>query len=117
VNLYFPSPDDENKRLKNTIIDGIFVDDHDRATASVIHRFLAFDLLVFDGENITSKSLNSRLQRLQKGVLNPRKNPRVAAKIPDDEPFRLRAKDYFSLKKTPWLLKTFLPQLTHPVSG
>jgi len=116
VSLRFPSPDNPDQFLRNTLIDGLFVDDHDPKTGKTIHRFLAFDLLVFQGANITEKPLPSRLHRLQNGIINIRKRPDIAPTL-ELEPFKIRFKEHFALKQASYLLKSFLPKLTHPVSG
>jgi len=57
IPLQFPSPDNPDLSLKDTIIDGVFVQktqDH-QETSQAQHRFYAFDLLAFQGINYTQK--------------------------------------------------------------
>ncbi|RHX99246.1 hypothetical protein DYB25_001434 [Aphanomyces astaci] len=102
-----------------TLVDGVLVQDRDGG--AVVRRFLAFDLIAWEGASVYKSKLEKRLQCLQNEIILPRKT--VLSIWPfmcrqgADESFRVRMKDHFRLDKTEHLLRNFIPKVTHDVEG
>jgi len=62
--LFFPHHENPQLPLQDTIVDGELVYDVDPRTNHETMRFLAFDCLVVDGQNIMSRPLDKRYGRL-----------------------------------------------------
>jgi mRNA guanylyltransferase len=58
--LFFPHHEDPRRSLGNTLIDGELVFDTDPRTKKQTLRFLAFDGLVVDNQNIMGRTLDKR---------------------------------------------------------
>ncbi|KIM65335.1 hypothetical protein SCLCIDRAFT_1212510 [Scleroderma citrinum Foug A] len=63
--FWFPRPDKPKESLMDTILDGELVIDVNPESKTETLRYLAFDCLVFNGENIMSKPLDKRYWRLK----------------------------------------------------
>ncbi|KAG6335849.1 hypothetical protein ID866_3239 [Astraeus odoratus] len=71
VGFWFPQPDKPKASLMDTILDGELVIDVDPQTQRETLRYLAFDCLVFNGENVMSKTLDKRYWRLKEQFYLP----------------------------------------------
>lgn len=60
VGLFFPHHENPMMPLKNTLVDGELVIDVDPNTKRETMRFLAFDCLVIDDQNVMSRTLDKR---------------------------------------------------------
>ncbi|KAJ6589319.1 mRNA capping enzyme [Mycena capillaripes] len=69
--IFFPHHESPQLPLKNTIVDGELVFDVEPRTNHETMRFLAFDCLVVDGENIMARALDKRYGRLQDYFYKP----------------------------------------------
>ncbi|KAI6036526.1 mRNA capping enzyme [Pisolithus microcarpus] len=69
--FWFPQPDKPRESLMDTILDGELVIDVDPQTKMETLRYLAFDCLVFNGENVMSKTLDKRYWRLKEQFYVP----------------------------------------------
>ncbi|CEG36790.1 mrna capping enzyme family protein [Plasmopara halstedii] len=113
VNMKFPRRRALNEFQKNTLIDGLLVEDQDQDTK--VARYLAFDIIFLEGTAIWQKKLEKRLQCLQNEIIVPRKNDKTFDY--GNEPFRVRMKDHFRLAKTEYMLTKFAQSVTHEVDG
>jgi len=84
------------------------------AQGSAVWRLLCHDLLACDGQSLVDQPLQKRLALLESEVLAPRKAPGVDLST---EKLRVRKKDFYRLKYIPYLLKQFIPKLTHSADG
>ncbi|KAF9895577.1 Dcp1p-Dcp2p decapping enzyme complex alpha subunit, partial [Lobosporangium transversale] len=68
--LRFPVANERNVFHHQTIVDGELVMDRE-PDGRLVMRYLAFDLLAYNGINVISKPLTSRFGRLQTEFVNP----------------------------------------------
>ncbi|RHZ08361.1 hypothetical protein DYB37_001299 [Aphanomyces astaci] len=106
-------PGCEHENTDKTLVDGVLVQDRDGG--AVVRRFLAFDLIAWEGTSVYKSKLEKRLQCLQNEIILPRKTDKTLECA--DESFRVRMKDHFRLDKTEHLLRNFIPKVTHDVEG
>ncbi|KAK7020482.1 mRNA-capping enzyme subunit alpha [Favolaschia claudopus] len=91
--LYFPHHKNPQLPLQNTIVDGELVYDVDPRTNHETMRFLAFDCLVVDGENIMHRPLDKRYGRLQDYFYKPfAKMKKDHPQVTQNHPFDIRVK-------------------------
>ncbi|KAF7778533.1 hypothetical protein Agabi119p4_2878 [Agaricus bisporus var. burnettii] len=69
--LYFPHHENPMHPLMNTLVDGELVIDVDPVTKKESLRYLAFDCLVADNQNVMSKPLDKRYGRLNAWFYKP----------------------------------------------
>jgi hypothetical protein len=118
--VFFPRPADPTKPQHRTLIDGVLVEDKETSASgdspTLVPRYLAMDIIAHEGGIVKSKPLPQRIKYLLDGVYGARKRCRTY-NFNAKECFRFRVRDVFELRKTPFLLSTFLDQVTHPVDG
>ncbi|KAJ7343323.1 mRNA capping enzyme, catalytic domain-containing protein [Mycena albidolilacea] len=91
--LYFPHHKNPQLPLQDTIVDGELVYDVDPQTNHETMRFLAFDCLVVDGENMMSRPLDKRYGRLQEYFYSPfAKMKKDHPQVTSSHPFDIRVK-------------------------
>ncbi|MEW5301711.1 MAG: hypothetical protein WDW36_004553 [Sanguina aurantia] len=113
-----------------TLLDGEMVVDHDPATGNQFRRFLAYDLVMFNTRNLVKEPWKVRWQMITDMAVRPRQSEKdyIAMAVPkedgkaytfegrtytagpyyydyDDEPFRVRRKEFFFLFDAPKVLK------------
>jgi mRNA guanylyltransferase len=117
--LHFPHHNDPNGQQyhKDTILDGELVSDKED-DGSYRLRYLVFDCLVLDGENLISKPFDKRIGRFHSFVDAPfkklfRKFPDELAHLPFDVTFKVMEKPY-ALEA---MFKDKLPKLRHGNDG
>ncbi|CAK4471619.1 unnamed protein product [Aphanomyces euteiches] len=129
VNVKFPRKRAMHENTDKTLVDGVLVEDRDGS--SVVLRYLAFDMIAWEGSPVWKSKLEKRLQCLQNEIILPRKAVRIdrtpfvvdSCLMKDkslegaSESFRVRMKDHFRLEKTEHLLRNFIPRVTHNVDG
>lgn len=84
--FFFPHYEDKTKPMRDCILDGELVVDNVPGQGEVL-RFLVFDCLVIDEQNVMDKTLTSRYGRLQQFFFRPYKHmisefPQMAANAP-----------------------------------
>ena len=118
------------------VLAGEIVSDREKVGDPPIQRLLCYDILALDGKSTATLPLSKRLALLGKEVLEPRRmvaaGPRTsdgatasadtaamaaAAVAMRGELLRVRQKDCFRLSHAAYLLRKFLPKLSHPVKG
>ncbi|SAM00184.1 hypothetical protein [Absidia glauca] len=67
-NVLFPVRGRDNEYLKDTLMDGEIVVDHDE-NGNKTYRFLIFDLMASNGQSIIQRSFNTRLGLLRQDVI------------------------------------------------
>ncbi|KAF8643837.1 hypothetical protein AX16_008854 [Volvariella volvacea WC 439] len=91
--LFFPHHEDPRRPLRNTIVDGELVIDVDPRTKAQTMRYLAFDCLLVDDQNVMARTLDKRYGRLKEWFSRPYErmiadHPHVAA----SQPFEIKVK-------------------------
>ncbi|KAI0763690.1 mRNA capping enzyme, alpha subunit [Irpex lacteus] len=116
--LYFPHHENPMHPLRNTLVDGELVIDVDPRTKQETLRFLAFDCLVVDDQNVMSRTLDKRYGRLQAWFHRP------YAKMLQDhphmrhtQPFDIKVKDVKSSYRVDQVFEHDIPNLQHGNDG
>ncbi|KIK90558.1 hypothetical protein PAXRUDRAFT_675426 [Paxillus rubicundulus Ve08.2h10] len=92
--FWFPHPDRPRDSLMDTILDGELVIDVDPTSKKETLRYLAFDCLVFDNENVMARPLDKRYWRLKERFYRPwSKTTRVLPQMASNIPFDIKVKE------------------------
>ncbi|TFK63235.1 mRNA capping enzyme, alpha subunit [Pluteus cervinus] len=115
--LFFPHHENPRKPLRNSIIDGELVIDVDPRTKTESMRYLAFDCLVVDDQNVMSRPLDKRYGRLKEWLHKPydkmiRDHPHMA----NAQPFEIKVKE-MSLSYHVEDVFSLIPNLKHGNDG
>ncbi|KAI0636710.1 mRNA capping enzyme, catalytic domain-containing protein [Trametes polyzona] len=116
--LYFPHHEDPRRPLRSSIVDGELVLDLDPRTKQETLRFLAFDCLVVDDQNVMDRPLDKRYGRLQAWMYKPfqkmlHDHPHVAA----SQPFDFKVKDVKPSYRVEDVFNIDIPRLQHGNDG
>ncbi|KAF9541018.1 Dcp1p-Dcp2p decapping enzyme complex alpha subunit [Mortierella hygrophila] len=116
--LRFPIAGNLQAYHNETIVDGELVTDQEPDGSQVV-RYLAFDLLAYNGQNIIKKPLRSRLARLQQEFITPyRELLKVAQpQFVREQPFKVGLKEVnlsYGIEK---MFREVLPRLKHGSDG
>ncbi|KAJ3878710.1 mRNA guanylyltransferase [Lentinula edodes] len=116
--LFFPHHENPLNPLRNTLVDGELVIDVDPRTRREITRFLVFDCLVVDNQNVMSRPLDKRYGRLNEWFYKPyakmvRDHPHVAA----SQPFEIKVKEIRSAYNVEQVFSMDIPALQHENDG
>ncbi|KAG0147952.1 hypothetical protein CROQUDRAFT_42075 [Cronartium quercuum f. sp. fusiforme G11] len=113
----FPHYEDQNRYLKDSIIDGELVIDVEPQTGQHL-RFLVFDCIVLDGQNLMQRPLMNRYGRLKDWVIAPL-NKMLDARPRQREimPFEIKLKSMELAYGIEKVLRIDLPKLTHGNDG
>lgn len=103
--------------LKNTLVDGEMV--IDKHQGQNMPRFLIYDIVTYEGENVSKKSFKERLFIIKTRLIEPRheamKNGIIRKEL---EPFSVRLKDFWDVTSARSLLgEKFAKQLSHEPDG
>lgn len=118
-NLQFPHRKDMDKHLSNTLLDGEFVMDVDPNSGQKIPRFLIYDIIKFENDDVGKVNFQIRLQCITKEIIFARDEACRQGKLNKQiEPFSIRQKLFYRLGDTKKLLsKDFEKQITHGIDG
>lgn len=118
-NLTFPHRKAMDTHLSNTLLDGEFVMDVDPNTKHKIPRFLIYDIIKFENDDVGKISFQVRLQCITKEIIFARDEAFKLGKFnKQQEPFSIRQKLFYKLGDTKKLLcKEFEKQITHGIDG
>lgn len=118
-NLQFPHRKDLDKHLSNTLMDGEFVMDVDPNSGQKIPRFLIYDIMKFENDDVGKISFQVRLQCINKEIIFARDEAFRQGKLNKQiEPFSIRQKLFYKLSDTKKLLSPdFEKQITHGIDG
>ncbi|KAH9901548.1 mRNA capping enzyme, catalytic domain-containing protein [Cubamyces lactineus] len=116
--LYFPNYEDPRKPLRSSIVDGELVIDVDPRTKQETLRFLAFDCLVVNDQNVMSRTLDKRYGRLNEWMYKPyqkmlRDHPHMAM----SQPFDFKVKEVKLSYHVEDVFNIDIPQLQHGNDG
>ncbi|KAM5534049.1 hypothetical protein V8D89_012230 [Ganoderma adspersum] len=116
--LYFPHHADPRNPLRDTLVDGELVIDVDPHTKQETLRYLAFDCLVADQQNVMSRPLDKRYGRLQQWVYEPyRKMMRDHPHMALQQPFQFKVKEVKFSYRVEDVFNIDIPQLQHGNDG
>jgi len=116
--LYFPHHENPRKPLRSTIVDGELVIDVDPRTQQETLRYLAFDCLVVDEQNVMSRPLDKRYGRLKAWFYQP--YAKMIKDIPhmaQAQPFEIRVKSVNLSYHVEDVFNIDLPALHHGNDG
>ena len=117
--MKFPSPQDNKKPQHRTLLDVVLVNDIERGSST--QRFYALDILCIDGGRVWHKPWEQRWKFLNEGVVLPRKKEEAKQQqqghILAKEPIKLRAKEYFPMKKLAFVMKDVCDGVAHDADG
>ncbi|KZT09646.1 mRNA capping enzyme [Laetiporus sulphureus 93-53] len=118
IGLYFPHHENPRMPLRNTIVDGELVVDVDPRTRQETLRYLAFDCLVIDDQNVMSRSLDKRYGRLQAWFYAPyAKMMKEFPQMAQEQPFDIKIKDVKLSYHVDDVFNIDLPALQHGTDG
>lgn len=114
--FFFPHYEDKTRPMRDCVLDGELVLDNDPTHGQVL-RFLVFDALVIDEQNIMDKTLTSRYGRLEQWFFKPYKVmikefPQMASSAP----FQLILKP-MQLAYSLEMVLAHVPKLQHGTDG
>ena len=119
---HYQHPNDPDKFLFGTLLDGELVHDQYPGEPTPRLNYYVFDILAVNNENVTSKTLDKRLGRLQEFVLKPYYS--MLKKMygnnirPDDlKPFALKDKKTYPAYSLSEMFNNVLPALKHGNDG
>ncbi|EIW60139.1 mRNA guanylyltransferase [Trametes versicolor FP-101664 SS1] len=116
--LYFAHHEDPRRPLRSSIVDGELVYDVDPRSKQETLRFLAFDCLVVDDQNVMDRTLDKRYGRLQAWMYKPfqkmlHDHPHVAM----SQPFDFKVKDVKPSYRVEDVFNIDIPRLQHGNDG
>ena len=121
TSMRFPTPQDSKKSQHRTLLDVVLVTDIEKGKPT--HRFYALDILCIEGGRVWHKPWEQRWKFLNEGVVLPRKKDETKQQqqqlghIYSKEPIKLRAKEYFSMSKLPFVMKDVCAGVAHDAIG
>ncbi|KNZ49277.1 mRNA guanylyltransferase [Puccinia sorghi] len=117
-NITFPHYENPNRLLKDTVVDGELVIDVDPKTGHQQLRFLAFDCIVWEANNLMMRPLMNRYGRLKDWVIAPlKKLINMQPHLRDKMPFDVKLKTMELAYGIDKVLHQDLPKLTHGNDG
>lgn len=116
--LFFPHHENPRMPLRNTIVDGELVVDVDPRTQQETLRYLAFDCLVVDEQNVMSKPLDKRYGRLKLWFYQPyAKMLQEYPQMAPQQPFQIQVKRVQLSYHVDDVFNIDLPALQHGNDG
>jgi len=121
TNMKFPSPKDLSKPQHRTLLEVVLVEDIEKNKST--YRFYVQDILCIEGGMVYHKPLDQRLRYLNDGVLMPRKKDETIQQHSEqtnvyaDEHIKIRAKEYFPMKKLAFVMKDVCSGVGHDAEG
>ncbi|KAF8809031.1 mRNA guanylyltransferase [Phlegmacium glaucopus] len=118
LGLYFPHHENPMMPLRNSLVDGELVIDVDPRTRQEKTRFLAFDCLVIDDQNVMARSLDKRYGRLTEWFYKPYAkmifdHPHVV----ETQPFGIKVKEINFSYHVEKVFNVDIPALQHGNDG
>lgn len=114
---HIPTPDDIQSFHKDTLLDGELVMDN-VGNGRYEPRYLVFDCLVLDGQNLMPRELSKRLGYFQEQVFKPYRE--LYKKYPEEkryQPFILEMKDMQVAYGIEMMFRQVIPKLKHGNDG
>lgn len=128
TSMKFPTPQDSKKSQHRTLLDVTLVADIEKGGPPT-YRFYVLDILCIEGGRVWHKSWEQRWKFLNEGVVLPRKkeeakqqqlqhqNQQQHGHVYAKEPIKLRAKEYFPMKKLAFVMKDVCAGVAHEANG
>ncbi|KAK2560147.1 mRNA-capping enzyme [Acropora cervicornis] len=114
--LHFPQRKFLKEHVYETLLEGEMVLDKENERS--YPRYLVYDIVIFQGQEVGKQSHEIRMLCIEKEIEMARS---LAAQQglfdKSTEPFSIRAKKFFSLEKTKWVLDHWSPKLSHENDG
>ncbi|KAF5389883.1 hypothetical protein D9757_003631 [Collybiopsis confluens] len=118
IGLFFPHHENPMMPLRNTIIDGELVIDVDPRMGRETLRFLVFDCLVVDDQNVMSRPLDKRYGKLNLWFYKPfQKMIRDHRHVAESHPFEIKVKEIRSAYNVEQVFNMDIPALQHGNDG
>lgn len=116
-NLTFPRRKNPDEGISKTLLDGEMIIDY--FDGKPIPRYLVYDIIKFEGQEVGKTPFDTRLYCIQKEIVGPRNEKCAKGQLNKAiEPFSVRAKDFFDLDQAKNLLEgKFTKQVSHEVDG
>jgi mRNA-capping enzyme len=115
--LKFPHRKDRDRHLVNTLLDGEMV--IDKVNGQDIPRYLAYDIITFDGRDVSRSPFPARLGCIEREIVQPRHEAMKEGRIDKPaEPFSVRLKQFWDITQAGSLLSDkFIKMLPHDTDG
>lgn len=114
--FHFPQRKNLKEHVYDTLIDGEMV--LDKENEKVHPRYLAYDIIRFQGQEVGKQSHDIRMICIEKEIEMARSQAAQQGLIDKSrEPFSIRAKKFFHVEKAEWVLETWSPKLSHENDG
>ncbi|CAK7333549.1 unnamed protein product [Dovyalis caffra] len=121
LKLNVPGPADKTHHF--TLLDGEMIIDT-LPDSQKERRYLIYDMMAINQVSVIERPFHERWKMLEKEVIEPRNYERhniYQSRNPyyryDQEPFRVRRKDFWLLSTVTKVLKEFIPRLSHDADG
>lgn len=117
-NLHFPLKEDVQAFHTRTLIDGELVEEETKTPGRKVLKFLIFDCLVLDGQDLMSRTLDKRLAYCRENVLKPYKE--LFKRFPEEleyQPFLVEMKEMQFSYGVEMMFEQVLPSLRHGNDG
>jgi mRNA-capping enzyme len=117
--LSFPQRKDLDAHLQNTLLDGEFVVDIEPSTGGKIPRYLIYDIVRFEKDDVGKMNFHVRMQCIAKEIVGTRNEAIKCGKLDKSaEAMSVRQKQFYPLADTRKLLSDeFKKQLPHGIDG
>ncbi|XP_015605380.1 mRNA-capping enzyme [Cephus cinctus] len=116
--LRFPHPEDTERLIEETLLDGEMV--IDKAEGKEYPRYLAYDVITYDGHDVSKLAFHpDRYSIIENEVIAGRHRAMKEGRIrKEQEPFSVRLKHFWDVTQTGSLLsEKFAKQLSHEPDG
>lgn len=117
--LTFPKRKDPLQHIQGTLVDGEMIIDRDKENNRDVPRYLIYDIIRFQGEDVWGVDFCRRLTCIQRELYEPRKHAMQDGRINRDlEPFGVRQKQFWDASLTCKLLSDkFAQSMPHELDG
>lgn len=114
--FHFPQRKNLREHIFDTLIDGEMV--LDKENEKVHPRYLAYDIVRFQGQEVGKQSHDIRMICIEKEIEVARNQAAQQGLLDKSkEPFSIRAKKFFPVEKAEWVLENWSPKLCHENDG
>ncbi|XP_033726963.1 mRNA-capping enzyme-like isoform X2 [Pecten maximus] len=116
-NLEFPRRKDPKMSIKDSLLDGEMI--LDKIDGRTVPRYLVYDIVKFEGNEVGKTSFNTRLHCIEKEIIGPRYAKMAQGQLDKNkEPFSIRAKPFWDVTVCRKILDGhFSKQVSHEVDG
>jgi mRNA-capping enzyme len=117
--VVFPTLQDQNERLKDTLVDGELVLDKVDKRGNIRPRYLIYDIIMLkEWKDIARRNHSERMECINVEIIKPRELLARANKLNTSlEPFGIRSKQFWDMSEAQMVLEKYAPSLTHETDG